>query len=147
MLLAVWPLNGDPYVGVLDIASHIVTTLAPGIQGIYSPTGHLLIAQGDGALRAAPFDASRGSVTGGFTTVAEGMLIVQGNRPASLSNDGTLSYVAGTARQQVMRVTRDGHEEPVDPDVDRGLRLDRSLAGRFPSRRRDPEGERAPNSG
>jgi serine/threonine protein kinase/Tol biopolymer transport system component len=115
LLLTVWPLNGDPYVGVLDLSSHAVTTLAPGIQGLYSPTGHLLVMQGDGVLRAAPFDPSRGSVTGGFTTMVEGMLIIQGTRPASLSNDGSLSYVAGTARAQVMRVTRDGHEEPVDP--------------------------------
>ena len=115
LLLAVWPLTGDPYVGALDLATHKLTTLAPGIQGLYSPSGHLLIAQGDGVLRAAPFDVSRSSVTGSFTTVTEGMLVVQGNRPASLSNDGTLSYVAGTARQQVVRVTRDGHEDPVDP--------------------------------
>ena len=115
LLLTVWPVNGDPYVGELDLASHAVTTLAPGIQGLYSPTGHLLVMQGDGVLRVAPFDASRGSVTGGFTTMVEGMLIIQGTRPASLSRDGSLTYVAGTARAQVMRVTRDGHEESVDP--------------------------------
>ncbi len=117
-LLTVYPISGDPSIGVLDVASGKVTVIATGMVARYSPTGHVLVVQADGRLQAAHFDASSGAVSGGFTTVAEGLYIgAAAGTPLALSDDGTLVYQPGSAKRGVVRVSRDGgREEVVGPD-------------------------------
>lgn len=48
MLLKVYPISGDPSIGVLDLASAKLTLLTAGSFGRYASTGHLLVLQTDG---------------------------------------------------------------------------------------------------
>jgi serine/threonine-protein kinase len=118
VLLTVYPISGDPSIGVLDIVNGRVTLISTGIMARYAPTGHVLVVRGDGTLQAARFDASRGTVSGGFTTVAEGLFIGTANvGPLALSDDGTLVTQMASPAGQVVRLSRDGgREEVVDPD-------------------------------
>ncbi len=61
----------------------------------WSPTGHLLVANPDGSLRALPFDPERLRVTGPSTPVLSGLATGNGTAPFELSRTGTLMYVAG----------------------------------------------------
>ena len=131
LLVTVWPANGDPNVAVLDIASHAVTIIAAGVQGLYSPTGHLLVAQTDGTLLAASFDPGKGVVTSDFSTIAERVRISLG-LIASLSREGSLYYLSGSVTEQPIRISREGREEAVDP----------SWNGQFDSPSLSPDGTR-----
>ena len=118
MLLKVYPIAGDPSIGVLDLASGKLTLLATGSFGRYASSGHLLVLQSDGTLQAARFDAAAGTLQGAFTTVAEGIVVGEADfSPFTLSSNGTLLYSKAAALAQVVRVSRaDGREEVVDPE-------------------------------
>jgi serine/threonine-protein kinase len=118
ILLTTYPLSGEPTIGVLDIATGKVTVIAAGVVGRYSPSGHILLVQDDGALQAARFDAARGTVRGGFTTLAEGLYIgAPNNSPLTLSDEGTSVYQVTPPGGHVVRVFRDGgREEILDPE-------------------------------
>ena len=118
MLLKVYPIAGDPSIGVLDLASGKLTLLATGSFGRYASSGHLLVLQSDGTLQAARFDAAAGTLQGAFTTVAEGIVVGEADfSPFTLSANGTLLYSKAAAPAQVVRVSRtDGREEVVDPE-------------------------------
>ena len=118
MLLTVYPITGNPSVGVLDLASKKVTLLAAGSFGRYAPTGHLLVLQEDGTLQAARFDAAAGSLTGAFSAVVEGVEVSEATAtPFTLSGNGTLVYNKASAPRRMVRVSRaDGREELVDPE-------------------------------
>ncbi|WP_309671077.1 hypothetical protein [Gemmatimonas sp.] len=117
MLLTVYPITGNPSVGVLDLASKKVTLLAAGSFARYAPTGHLLVLQEDGTRQAARFDVAAGTLTGALSAVVEGVEV--GEAPATpftLSGNGTLVYNKAAAPRRMVRVSRaDGHEELVDP--------------------------------
>jgi serine/threonine protein kinase/Tol biopolymer transport system component len=116
LLLTVYPIRGEPSIGVLDVSSGKVTLIAAGVKAHFAPTGHVLVIQSDG-LQAARFDPSSGTVLGGFTTVAEGLFTVSSNTAAmALSNEGTLVYQPTPAAGPVVRVSRDGREEILDPN-------------------------------
>ena len=118
VLLTVYPIAGNPSVGVLDLASAKVTLLAAGSFGRYAPSGHLLVLQDDGTLQAARFDAATGTLQGSFTAVAEGVAVIDASSaPFALSTNGTLLYSKAATPGQVVRVSRtDGREERVDPE-------------------------------
>jgi Tol biopolymer transport system component len=67
-----------------------------GTQPRYSPSGHLIYAQG-GSLMAVPFDSQRLQVTGTAVPVAEGILqsTANGDAQFSLSATGSLDYISG----------------------------------------------------
>jgi len=117
ILLSVQPQDGDPRVGVLDPATGAVTAVATGMMGLYSPTGHLLVAGADGTLQAASFDPATGKTRGGFITVADNVAIwATVIRSLTLSNTGTLLYQPAPPLGQVVRLPREGgQEELVDP--------------------------------
>jgi serine/threonine-protein kinase len=116
ILLTVYPGSGEPSIGLLDVASQQVTTLAAGVVARYVRTGYLVVSQGDGSLIAARFDAPRGVVRGGFTTMASGVYLGAATTGAlTLSDDGTLVYALVSSGDQVVRVSRgDRREEVVD---------------------------------
>ena len=118
ILLTVYPVSGNPSIGVLDVASTKVTLLAAGSFGRYAPTGHLLVVQDDGTLQAARFDASAGTLQGAFTAVVEGVSVTEAAAtPFALSANGTLLYNKAAAPGRVVRVSRvNGREELVDSE-------------------------------
>src|SRR6266403_538006 len=83
----------------------------------YSPSGHLLYAQG-GGLMAVPFDPQRLEVMGAAVPVVEGVLQSRNTGAAqySFSANGSLVYVAGGVqedRRRLVWVSRNGAEQPV----------------------------------
>ncbi len=86
-----------------------------GTGARYSPTGHIVYARG-GALLAAPFDVQRLRLTGTPVPVLEGVFqsLGTGTVHFSLSDDGTLAYVPGSAvgaGRVPVWVDRQGREE------------------------------------
>jgi Tol biopolymer transport system component/predicted Ser/Thr protein kinase len=80
----------------------------------YSPTGHLVYAQG-GTLFAAPFDVTGLEVTGAGLPVIEGVMqSAAGGAQYSLSENGSLAYVPGSnlgVRTTLVWVDRQGKEQ------------------------------------
>jgi serine/threonine-protein kinase len=134
LLLTVYPIRGEPSIGVLDRATGKVTLIAAGVRALYLPTGHIVVVRSDGQLHAANFDVSDGSVVGGFTPVADGLFAYSPNAQAmTVSDDGTLVYQPMPPPAQVVRVFRDdGRAEAVDPE----------WGGAFGSLSVSPEGSR-----
>ena len=118
ILLTVYPRSGDPSIGVLEVSSGQVTTIATGVLARYVRTGHVLVVQDDGTLLAARFDASRGTARGGFTTMASGLFLGPATTGAlTLSDDGTFVYGMASPGSHVVRVSRgDRREEVVEPE-------------------------------
>ena len=88
-----------------------------GMQPRYSPSGHLIYAQG-GTLMAVPFDPQRLVATGAAVPVVEGVLqsTVTGVAAYNFSAKGSLVYVLGgvqSAQSKMMWVSRNGTEQPV----------------------------------
>jgi eukaryotic-like serine/threonine-protein kinase len=88
-----------------------------GTQPRYSPTGHLLYAQG-GSLMAVPFDAQRLAISGGEVPVVEGILqsTTSGVAQYSVTGSGSLVYVPGgvqATQYKLVWVNRNGTEQPV----------------------------------
>jgi Tol biopolymer transport system component len=86
-------------------------------QPRYATSGHLVYAQGKN-LMAVPFDSQRLAVTGAAIPVVEGVLQFPSGGAAqySISNTGTLVYVAGgaqSAQRKLVWVARDGTEKPL----------------------------------
>ena len=102
----------------LDLDTEEVTRL--GLAGVgphYAPTGHLVYAAEDGALRAVPFDATSLRATGTPVALVDGVLVkATGAANYSLSDNGRLVYITGGVEGEVSRslvwVDRDGREEP-----------------------------------
>jgi len=103
--------------------------VAAGTQPRYSPSGHLVYAQG-GNLMAVPFDPKRLMVTGSAVPVVEGVRQFQ----YSISAAGSLAYVPGgiqAAQRRLVWVDRKGMEQALPAP---------SHAYRYP--RFSPEGQR-----
>jgi Tol biopolymer transport system component len=88
-----------------------------GTQPRYSPSGHLIYAQG-GSLMAVPFDPRKLAVTGAAVPVMEGVLqsVFTGAAQYSLSSAGSLLYVSGgvqTFQRRLVWVSRNGAEQPL----------------------------------
>jgi serine/threonine protein kinase/Tol biopolymer transport system component len=92
-----------------------------GTHPRYAQSGHLIYAQG-GSLMAVPFDAQRLTIKGTPVPVVDGVLQspVNGAAQYSISNTGTLAYVAGgvqSAQRQLVWVSRTGTEQPIAAPV------------------------------
>jgi serine/threonine-protein kinase len=107
-------------IAVLDLATGTHRTLVRGIVGRYVPTGHLVYATADGSVLAAPFDLNRMDVTGEAVALFEGLGVRDfGSIDLSVSDDGTLAYLTGSASGGLGRavwVDRNGMVTPVDPE-------------------------------
>jgi serine/threonine-protein kinase len=98
-IAVVWPETGEWKV--------LIASGAAGAR--YSPTGHIVWAQEDGALMAAPFDLDRLEISGTPVMMAPSILIAGGTGMPSftLSDDGTLAYI-GSLPARVVMVDRAG---------------------------------------
>jgi serine/threonine-protein kinase len=109
----------DAEVWAIDLDTRERRFLVAGTSPSYASTGHLLFGTPDGALMAAPIDASTAELTGPSVPVAEG-LQYDGEVTYSVSEDGTLVYRAGesgffTGQNEFMWVTRSGEATVAAP--------------------------------
>ena len=94
------------------------TVIEGGFHPRYLPSGHIVFAR-TGMLLAAPFNLERLEVTGAPVPILEGVLADTsvGDAFFSVSSEGTLLYVSGTAPQaeanQLVWVDRKGTERPL----------------------------------
>ena len=107
-------------IAVANVETGEITVLLPGVQAIWSTTGHILVVRGDGTLMAAPFDPSTLEV-GPATPLFEGMEVEpQATADFAISDNGILVYTPGEAASQDSRmavwVDRGGNIVPVDPN-------------------------------
>ena len=89
------------------------------IYARYATSGHLLYVTLGRTLMLVPFDQTSMKVTGEPTTLVEGMRLgPAGSTDLVVSQAGTLVYATstGTAKQQLVWITRDGKAKSVDPD-------------------------------
>ncbi|MDH5198921.1 MAG: protein kinase, partial [Gemmatimonadota bacterium] len=112
--------TGEPRIAILDIGSRTSSALSTG-QFPRFANGHLFFVTADGTtLMAAPFDPGGTKFVGDPFPFAEGLLPPDGGwNFYALSQSGRLTYSAGSRTPpayEVVWVTREGQEIPVDPD-------------------------------
>ena len=104
--------SNDMDVLAVRIADGKVTRL--GIRGSsarYVSTGHILVAQSDGTILAAPFDLRTLEVQGPAVRVLEGVFVRQtGGALYDVSRNGVLAYVAGGEAQRPVMIDPNGRE-------------------------------------
>jgi serine/threonine-protein kinase len=106
----------------VDIASGERTVLAEGaVHGRYAASGHLLFAR-DGAIFAAPFDASALKLRGPAVPVIEGVAwtVTDGVAGYDVADNGTLIYVSDSAwrvQKRIAFVDRAGNETVAIPEA------------------------------
>jgi serine/threonine-protein kinase len=116
LLLTVRFTSGEPQVATLDLRTHTVTRLVKGLIAGYITSGQLVVAQRNGELQMGTFDAGRAQLTSSLVTVANGLETANNlNAPISVAPSGSILYQARVPDGQIVWVTRDGHETPVDP--------------------------------
>jgi serine/threonine-protein kinase len=111
--------TGEYDIAVLDLESGTHRTLLRGLYARYATSGHLVFVRSDGVLLAAPFDQDRLELTGPAVPLLEDISVKQwGAVDMAISESGTLLYVSGAnvAPDQIVRVSRSGEEEIVDPE-------------------------------
>jgi eukaryotic-like serine/threonine-protein kinase len=131
ILIAIGIRNGVRSIGVVDVPSgkhHVILNNA--VYARYSRSGHLLYVRPDRTLMVVPFDQNAMKITGEPTMLADGLrLTASSTVDLAVSDNGTLLYSrgAGTGKQELVWVTRDGKAQPVDPEW-QGTFSDPSLA-------------------
>jgi serine/threonine-protein kinase len=105
-----------PSVGVLDLATRKHQSLVPGSAARYLRSGHLVFADVDGSLMAAPFDQSGLDITG--PPVALGGRITNpgqlGAREVSVADNGTMLFGADEpGTESLVWVDRRGEVEEI----------------------------------
>jgi serine/threonine-protein kinase len=106
-------------IAVLDLGSGTHRTLLRGLRARYATSGHLVFVRSDGVLLAAPFDQDRLELTGPAVPLLEDVSVKQwGAVDMAISESGTLLYISGAnvSPDQIVRVSRSGEEEVVDPE-------------------------------
>jgi serine/threonine-protein kinase len=110
----------DAEIWRLDLSTGDREMLIPGNNPRYAASGHLLFGSPDARIMAATFDADAGVLTGTPTPIVEGVRNdpARGHVSYTVSNQGTLAYVAGDVASGAVEfvwVTRSGQVTPV-PD-------------------------------
>jgi serine/threonine-protein kinase len=123
-------------VGIVSLETGETRVLVDGgYFGRYAPSGHLLYVKG-ARLLAAPFDVSRGVVTGAAKSVLDDLYDspTEALTLLDVSRDGTLAWVPGSVAdppREVVCVDRDGRVLPVLQDSRRYRGMSVSPDGRF----------------
>ena len=115
-------------IAVLDLDSGEIRTFMDGSGPQFVRSGHLLFAR-ENAAWAVTFDSDSLELTGDAVPVLERVRMAGGRPQFTVSNDGTLVYVANTGQQgmELVWVDRDGREEPI-PGIPIGRYLQVELA-------------------
>ena len=110
-------------VAVLDLrpgAPREPKVLAPGSQAHYVPSGHLVYAASDGALRATRFDLGHLTVGEPIPLAIDVAVQSTGTAEFDVGLDGTLAYVPASAvtapARTLVWVDRLGHEERINAE-------------------------------
>ena len=117
-LVTIMRRRGTADIATVDVASGKATVLTRGVQAWYARSGHVIVLESDGSVQAARFDLRRLALIGRPVTVLDGVAVANiatGTSTFALSNTGTFVYQTALPQQQVMRVTRDGRAQPLDP--------------------------------
>jgi eukaryotic-like serine/threonine-protein kinase len=114
VLVTIIRIKAPSDIAVVDVGTHEIKVLTQGVRGYYTRTGHLVFLQGDGTLMAAHFDLKRLAISSRPVALVEGIRVEWGTPRFSISRNGTLLYHLFRPRAQVVRVQRDGREQPVD---------------------------------
>jgi serine/threonine-protein kinase len=112
-----------PRLRALSRADGVVRDLQLGGTGgspSWASTGHLVYGGAGGRLVAVPFDDERLEPRGSARPLAERTAIdmVLGIAQFALSDNGTLAYIPGQSRNQLLWVDRKGVTTPVDSRLD-----------------------------
>jgi serine/threonine-protein kinase len=123
-------------VGIVSLETGETRELVDGAYfGRYVPSGHLLYVKGN-RLFAAPFDASRGTLTGPAKSVLDDLYAspTEALTLLDVSRDGTLAWIPGSVAdppREVVSVDRDGRVRPVLAETRRYRGMSVSADGRF----------------
>ncbi len=103
----------------IDLKTHEARELVAGAaRGWYVAPGYLVYARQDGNVYAQPFDAKTFALSGAPIPLVANVRTVLGITPEmAFSDNGTLIHLDAGATQelQVVRVTRDGRHQLLDP--------------------------------
>lgn len=131
ILIAIGVRDAARSIGIVDMSSRKHRVIVNNaVYARYVPTGHLLYVTTDRTLMIVPFDQNAMKITGEPTALDEGLRLTPSSTvDLAVSDNGTLLYTrgAGTGKQELVWVTRDGKAQPVDPDW-QGTFSDPSLA-------------------
>jgi len=120
ILIAIGVRNAARSIGVVDMSSRKHRVIVNNaVYARYVPTGHLLYVTTDKTLMVAPFDQNAMKITGEPTALVEGIRVTPSSTvDLAVSDKGKLLYTrgAGTGKEELVWVTRDGKAQPVDPD-------------------------------
>ena len=113
-------------IALLDLSTLETTSLIPGSDARYAPTGHLIFASGQ-TLKAVAFDADLRRTQGepvAFQDLPVAAAITSGAAEFAVSTTGTLLFLATDATSEVPLLTmswisRSGKEEPLGLAPDR----------------------------
>ena len=109
---------GETEVAAVDVRSHEVHVIGPGVGAWYARSGHILILNPAGTLLAAPFDLDKLAIAGPLVPVATGLSVsVSGIGDVAVSETGVLTYTAGrnlAGNRELVWVTREGVVSRVD---------------------------------
>jgi len=105
-------------INVVDFETGEPTPVGPGVYARYAASGHLLIAHGDGALVALPFDESVLRATGPPVSILDGLWVGPfGDAQFTVSDNGILLYMPGVGwGESIVWIDREGNEQVADPD-------------------------------
>jgi serine/threonine-protein kinase len=120
ILIAIGVRDAARSIGVVDMSSRKHRVIVNNaVYARYVPTGHLLYVTTDRTLMVVPFDQNAMKITGEPTALVEGIRLTPSSTvDLAVSDKGTLLYTrgAGTGKQELVWVTRDGKAQSVDPD-------------------------------
>jgi Tol biopolymer transport system component len=93
---------------------HVVPLGIAGGSPLYLPGGYLLFTRGEGILSAVRFDAERLRVIGEPVTVLDSVAMKTGGAAElAVASNGTLAYLPGTVRRQLVKVDHSGAARPL----------------------------------
>jgi eukaryotic-like serine/threonine-protein kinase len=112
-----WRQKGAPDIAAIDVKTGKHTEIAKGIRAMSYGSGFLAVLQTDGTITAARFDEKNVQLKGTPIEVVAGVNVGgQGRAAIGMSREGTLLYEAYTPHTRIVRVTREGTVNVVDPN-------------------------------
>jgi len=116
LLLTIWRQRGPPDIALLELGSASPRVVTQGLKAWYLPSGHLIIARGNGSVAAVRFTPKSGDVKGQAVELIDGVKTNSGGIPFfAISASGTVLYSATQRTSRLVRVQPTGQVSLVDP--------------------------------